>query len=155
MLVVGKVGWGPNIHDTRLKPNEQITHISLWTLQAAPLLIGADMSQFDRFTTDLMTNPEVLAINQDALVKAARRVAARERLEVWARPLADGRVAVGLFNRGLNAARVGASWQELGVSGAQTVRDVWAHRDIGAFTGRYDAVVPAHGAVLVTLAPRR
>jgi alpha-galactosidase len=155
MLVVGKVGWGPNIHDTRLKPNEQITHISLWTLQAAPLLIGADMSQFDRFTTDLMTNPEVLAINQDALVKAARRVSARERLEVWARPLADGRVAVGLFNRGLTAARVGASWQELGVSGAETVRDVWAHRDIGTFNGRYDAVVPAHGAVLVTLAPRR
>jgi alpha-galactosidase len=52
MLVIGKVGWGPNIHDTRLTPNEQITHITLWTIQAAPLLIGADMAQFDTFTTD-------------------------------------------------------------------------------------------------------
>ena len=71
MLVIGKVGWGPNIHDTRLTPNEQITHISLWTLQAAPLLIGADMTQFDAFTIALMTNPEVMEINQDVLGKGA------------------------------------------------------------------------------------
>ena len=81
MLVIGKVGWGPNIHDTRLTPNEQITHITLWTIQAAPLLIGADMAQFDKFTTDLMTNHEVLEVNQDALGKAAARVYQRERLE--------------------------------------------------------------------------
>ena len=78
MLVIGKVGWGPNIHDTRLTPNEQITHISLWTIQAAPLLIGADMAQFDKFTTDLMTNHEVLEVNQDVLGRGRRaRVAAR------------------------------------------------------------------------------
>ena len=80
MLVIGKVGWGPNIHDTRLTPNEQITHITLWTIQAAPLLIGADMAQFDRFTTDLMTNHEVLEVNQDVLgrggyARVARRAA--------------------------------------------------------------------------------
>ena len=83
MLVIGKVGWGPNIHDTRLTPNEQITHITLWTIQAAPLLIGADMAQFDKFTTDLMTNHEVLEVNQDVLGRGGSRVWQEHRLEVW------------------------------------------------------------------------
>lgn len=151
MLVVGKVGWGPNIHDTRLTPNEQLTHISLWALQAAPLLIGADMSQFDRFTTDLMTNPEVLAVDQDRLVKAARRESVNERLEVWARPLADGTMAVGLFNRGLTAARVSATWEELGVRGAQPVRDLWRHTSLGRMDRQIALDVPAHGVMLVKI----
>jgi alpha-galactosidase len=155
MLVVGKVGWGPSIHDTRLKPNEQITHISLWALQAAPLLIGADMSQFDEFTTNLMTNEEVLAVDQDALVKAARRVSANERLEVWARPLADGRVAVGLFNRGLHAAKMSVSWKDLGLTGPRVVRDLWAQKNIGTVSTEFSATVPAHGTVLVAIAGQR
>jgi alpha-galactosidase len=156
MLVVGKVGWGPSVHDTRLTPNEQITHISLWALEAAPLLLGADMSQFDPFTTNLMTNDEVLAVDQDVLVKAASRISQRERLEVWARPLADGTMAVGLFNRGLQAASVSASWNELGLRGSQPVRDLWLQKDLGASTGEYSAIVPAHGAVLVKIGtPKR
>ena len=148
MLVVGKVGWGPNIHDTRLTPNEQITHISLWALQAAPLLIGADMTQFDKFTTDLMTNHEVLEVNQDPLGKAASRVYQRERLELWARPLADGSVAAGLFNRGLQAVEMTATWKELGLSGRHTVRNLWQQRDEGAFDQQFTVRVPAHGAVM-------
>jgi alpha-galactosidase len=151
MLVVGKVGWGPNIHDTRLTPNEQITHISLWAVQAAPLLIGADMTQFDAFTTNLMTNREVMAVNQDVLVKGAARVSQTERLEVWARPLADGTMAVGLFNRGLQAARITATWKELGLTGAQPVRDLWAHRELGAVSNEFTTTVPAHGAMLVRI----
>ncbi len=151
MLVVGKVGWGPSVHDTRLTPNEQITHISLWSLQAAPLLLGADMSQFDPFTTNLMTNDEVIAVDQDQLVKAAWRISQRERLEVWARPLADGTIAVGLFNRGLQAATVSATWAELGLRGAQPVRDLWLHKDLPASNGEFAATVPAHGAVLVKI----
>jgi alpha-galactosidase len=149
MLVIGKVGWGPNIHDTRLTPNEQITHISLWTIQAAPLLIGADMAQFDKFTTDLMTNHEVLEVNQDLLGRAGQRVWQQERLEVWAKPLADGTVAAALFNRGLTAAKVTARWSDLGVSGSQPVRNLWQHRDLGAFSNGFTADVPAHGAVLI------
>jgi alpha-galactosidase len=155
MLVIGKVGWGPNIHDTRLTPNEQITHISLWSLQAAPLLIGADMSQFDKFTTDLMTNHEVLEINQDVLGKAAARVYQRERLELWARPLADGSIAAGLFNRGLEATTMTMTWQELGIQGAHVVRDVWRHRDLGTFSDKFSVRVPAHGAVMVRVRPGR
>jgi alpha-galactosidase len=155
MLVIGKVGWGPNIHDTRLTPNEQITHISLWSLQAAPLLIGADMSQFDTFTTDLMTNHEVLEINQDVLGKAAARISHRERLELWARPLADGSVAAGLFNRGLEATTLTMTWAELGIRGAHVVRDVWQHRDLGTFTDTFSVKVPAHGAVMLRVRPAR
>jgi alpha-galactosidase len=151
MLVIGKVGWGPTIHDTRLTPDEQITHISLWVLQAAPLLIGADMSQFDAFTTALMTNHEIMEVNQDRLGRGASRISRRERLEVWARPLADGTMAVGYFNRGLQAAKIAASWRELGLSGGQPVRDLWLHRDLGTFNGEFVPAVPAHGAVVVKI----
>jgi len=66
MLVVGMVGWG-NLHPSRLSPNEQYTHISLWSLLASPLLIGCDMTQMDDFTFNLLSNDEVIEINQDAL----------------------------------------------------------------------------------------
>jgi alpha-galactosidase len=148
MLVIGKVGWGPNIHDTRLTPNEQVTHISLWALQAAPLLIGADMTQFDAFTTNLMTNRDVLEMNQDPLGKAASRVYQRERLELWAKPLADGSLAIGLFNRGLQAAQMTATWQELGITGPKIVRDLWQQKDLGSMDRQIAATVPAHGAVV-------
>ena len=149
MLVIGKVGWGPNIHDTRLTPNEQLVHIALWSLQAAPLLIGADMAQFDQWTIDLMTNHDVLAIQQDMLGRGATRVYQRERLELWARPLSDGTVAFGLFNRGLQAAKMSATWKELGISGSQPVRDVWLHKDLGMFDNEFSTTVPAHGVVMV------
>ena len=148
MLVIGKVGWGPNIHDTRLTPNEQMTHISLWALEAAPLLIGADMTQFDAFTKALMTNHEVLDVNQDPLGKAARRIYQRERLELWARPLADGSLAAGFFTRGLQAVDMTATWQELGLSGSRVVRDLWQQKDLGSFDRAFTAKVPAHGAVM-------
>jgi alpha-galactosidase len=102
MLVVGKVGWGPKLHPTGLTPDEQYTHITLWCLLASPMLIGCDMTQLDDFTLSLLSNDEVLAVDQDPLGKQATRV--KEDLEagteIWARPLADGTTAVGLFNRG-------------------------------------------------------
>jgi len=102
MLVVGKVGWGPKLHPTGLTPDEQYTHITQWALLGAPLLIGCDMTQMDSFTLGLLTNDEVLAVNQDRMCLQARRI--KEDLgdgtEVWAKPLADGTIAVGVFNRG-------------------------------------------------------
>jgi alpha-galactosidase len=102
MLVVGMVGWGPKLHPTHLTPDEQYTHITLWCLLAAPLLIGCDMTQMDDFTVSLLSNDEVLAVDQDPLGKSARRVKEdlQTGIEVWMRPLADGTLAVGLFNRG-------------------------------------------------------
>ncbi|HZZ27479.1 MAG TPA: glycoside hydrolase family 27 protein, partial [Pirellulales bacterium] len=102
MLVVGMVGWGPKLHATNLTADEQYTHITLWSLLAAPLLIGCDMTQLDDFTLSLLTNDEVLAVNQDPLGKQATHVKDDKPsgIEVLARPLADGTLAVGLFNRG-------------------------------------------------------
>jgi alpha-galactosidase len=152
MLVVGKVAIGGGTpHDSRLTPNEQVTHISLWSLQAAPLLIGCDLAHMDQFTKDLLTNDEVLDIDQDPLGRAAARVSRNERLEVWARPLADGTKAVGLFNRGLTSASITASWEDLGLTGSQPVRDVWLHKDLAPANGAFTATVPSHGTVLVRI----
>ncbi len=85
MLVVGKVGWGPKLHPTGLTADEQYTHISLWCLLAAPLLIGCDLTQMDDFTLGLLTNDEVLAVDQDPLGKQATRVKEDPAagVEVW------------------------------------------------------------------------
>jgi alpha-galactosidase len=151
MLVVGRVGWGPNIHPTRLTPNEQITHITLWALVSSPLLIGCDMSELDKFTVDVLSNDEVIDVNQDPLGKPAGRRMQDGRLEVWARPLWDGTVAVGLFNRGQQAANVTARWSDLGLQGSQPVRDLWQQKDLGVFRDSLSALVPQHGAVLVKI----
>jgi alpha-galactosidase len=152
MLVVGKVGWG-NLHPTRLKPNEQYTHISLWCLLASPLLIGCDMTQLDEFTLGLLTNDEVLDVNQDPLGRQAARVSQNGMLEVWAKDLEDGSKAVGLFNRGSSEETVTANWYDLGLTGEQTVRDLWRQKDLGKFTGQFSAKVGRHGVVLVKIAP--
>ena len=110
---------------------------------------------FDRFTTDLMTNHEVLDVNQDVLGEAGARVFQDERLEVWAKPLADGTRAVALFNRGLSAAPVTARWADIGASGRQPVRDLWQQRDLGMFEDGFTVDVPAHGAVLVRVGRAR
>ncbi|MCX6539874.1 MAG: NPCBM/NEW2 domain-containing protein [Acidobacteria bacterium] len=153
MLVVGMVGWGrtDTARPTQLTPNEQITHISLWSLQAAPLLIGADMSRIDEFTVNLLGNPEVLAVNQDVLGKAAGRLAGDGRYDVWAKPLSDGTMAVGLFNRGPEPTTVAVKLSALGLSGSQPVRDLWLHRDLGSATDQFSATVPRHGAVLIKI----
>jgi alpha-galactosidase len=151
MLVVGRVGWGRELRESRLTPNEQVTHITLWSLQAAPLLIGADMSALDPFTIDLLGNAEVLAVDQDPLGRAAGRVSGDGWLEVWARQLSDGTTAVGLFNRSPEQATVEATWQQLGLSGAQPVRDLWRNQDLGQANGRVSAEVPRHGAVFLKI----
>jgi alpha-galactosidase len=109
------------------------------------------MSQLDRFTLDLLGNDEVLDVTLDPLGKAAGRIWAEERLEVWGRRLSDGSAAAGLFNRGLRPAQVTVRFPDLGVSGRQHVRDLWQRKDLGAFDGAFTATVPAHGAVMVRI----
>jgi alpha-galactosidase len=149
MLVVGKVGWGPQLHPTRLSPNEQYTHISLWAMLASPLLIGCDMTQLDEFTYSLLTNDEVLDINQDALGRQASRIAQYGSLEIWAKDLEDGSKAVGLFNRGMFAAPLTVTWNDLGIAGHYTVRNVWSQSDEGRYDQKYTATIPAHGVRLI------
>jgi alpha-galactosidase len=155
MLVVGKVGWGPTLHPTRLKYSEQVTHISLWSLLAAPLLIGCDMTDMDPFTINLLTNDEVLGVDQDSLGKEAVRVAADKGTQVWSRPLQDGTVAVGLFNTGVSEVNVTALWEKIGVQGKQPVRDLWLKKDLGSFEGQFTAKILPHGAMMLKIGKPR
>jgi alpha-galactosidase len=153
MLVVGKVGWGPKLHDSRLTPDEQYTHLSLWCLLSAPLLIGCDIASMDEFTLGLLTNDEVLEIDQDALGAQGHRVSSKENLDVYAKTLEDGTLAVGLFNRGETPATVTAQWADLGLKEKQKVRDLWRQKDLGIFSDSFASPVAPHGVILVRLSP--
>ncbi len=146
--MVGIVGFG-NTHPTHLKPNEQITHLTLWSLLSSPLLIGCDLSRLDPFTRALLINDDVLEINQDPLGKPAARVSPAGDTQVYARPLWDGPKAVGLFNLGSETANVTVTWAQLGLSGSQPVRDLWLRKDLGKKSGSFTYAVPAHGAYLI------
>jgi alpha-galactosidase len=149
MLVVGWVGWGPSLHPTRLTVNEQYTHISLWALLTSPLLLGCDLTKLDDFTLNLLTNDEVLAVNQDPLGVQAKRIIKMDPLQVWAKPLSDGSLAVGLFNMAPREINSTIKWQELGLTGAQKVRDLWRQTDMGSYTDSFSTMVLNHGVVLI------
>jgi alpha-galactosidase len=151
MLVVGLVGWGPQLHPTRLNADEQYTHISLWSLLDSPLLIGCDMTRMDAFTLNLLTNDEVIAINQDPLGKQAGRVYKEAGLEIWMKDMEDGSKAIGMFNRNTTPAKIKAEWSVLGVNGKQVVRDAWRQKDLGQFTDSFTADVAPHGVKLITI----
>ncbi|HEY4328325.1 MAG TPA: putative Ig domain-containing protein, partial [Phycisphaerae bacterium] len=152
MLVVGVVGWGAaKQHPTKLTVDEQYTHISLWCLLSSPLLLGCDLTKLDAFTVSLLTNDEVLAVNQDALVKQAVHASRRGQLEVFRKELEDGSIAVGLFNRGATEAAVTASWSDLKLSGKRAVRDLWRQKDLGSFEDSFTSPVNPHGVVLVKI----
>jgi alpha-galactosidase len=112
---------------------------------AAPILLGCDLSQLDRFTLSLLTNDEVLDVHQDTLGKQASRVWKDGLLEGWVKPLRDGTVAIGLFNRGIDGATVSMPMGAAGLSGELPVRDLWRRKDAGKMAGSITAQVPAHG----------
>ena len=151
MLVVGQVGWGPKLHATRLTPDEQYTHMSLWCLMSAPLLIGCDLSQLDPFTNGLLTNDEVLDIDQDSLGQHAICKVKDADTRILVKELEDGSRAVGIFNLSEAEKTIAAKWSDLGVSGKQQVRDLWRQKDLGEFEEQFEAKVPAHGVVLVRI----
>jgi alpha-galactosidase len=154
MLVVGRVGWGPQLHATKLTPDEQYTHISMWCLLSAPLLIGCDMDRLDPFTLNLLTNDEVLALNQDALGKQAKRVAAVGALDVFAKELEDGSKALGFFNRGDKQQKfLFNKLSHVGIAGKQHVRDLWRQKDLPDATGVVEVTVGPHGVVLLKFSP--
>jgi alpha-galactosidase len=148
MLIVGKVGWG-HLHPTRLTPNEQYTHISLWCLLSAPLLIGCNMTQLDSFTLNLLENDEVLAVDQDPLGKEAMTVAKNGETCVYAKDLADGSKAIGLFNLGETETQITVNWSDLGLKGKLHVRDLWRQKNLGKFKNTFKITVPRHGVVLI------
>jgi len=161
MLVLGRNVWaGGKDFDagaSRLTPNEQYTHMTMWCMFASPLMIGCDLTAIDDFTLALLTNDEVLAVDQDALGAAAARVAedAAAGTEIWARPLADGTFALALFNADDEEQTVRVSFADLGLVGAWAVRDLWRQADEGVFDAAYSVSVPGHATHLVKLTPQK
>jgi alpha-galactosidase len=166
MLVVGKLGWGPEVRPTRLTPDEQYTHISLWALLSAPMLLGCDLTQMDPFTMSLLTNDEVLAVNQDPLGRQATKVYDGVRYQLWTKELYDGSIALGVFNIGKHHDPVEAfRWSEeddklritIGANqldleeGEYRIRDLWRQRDLGTFKRVFGLDVPRHGVYLLKL----
>ena len=151
MLVVGKVGWGEGLRDSRLSADEQYAHISLWALLAAPLMIGGDLSCVDAFTLNLLCNNEVIAVDQDPLGKQASCLWDNETLQVWARPLWDGCFAAGLFNLGERAMEVDVPdmLAKAGYPHVGTCRDLWRQQDCPR-----QVCIPSHGVVLVKFSLR-
>jgi len=151
MLVVGWVGWGPSLHFTRLTPDEQYTHLSLWCLLSSPLLIGCDLSQLDAFTLSLLTNDEVLAVNQDPLGKQAGQVKRTEDYEIWLKDLEDGSKAMGLFNKTDNPLSIPVELKYLSLDGRYAIRDLWHQSDLGWVKDHFEMKIFPHGARLIRL----
>ena len=147
MLVVGKVGWSNSLRDSRLTPDEQYTHISLWALLAANMLIGCDIAQIDDFTFNLLCNNEVNAVNQDVLGIQAHRDIDEDGIQVWSRLLSDGSLAVGIFNLNEVSVRVdlAGTLAKIGLGDVKTVRDLWRQKDIPASA----YLIPSHGVRLI------
>jgi alpha-galactosidase len=136
MLEVGNGG---------MTTEEYRTHMSLWAILAAPLLAGNDLSTMTPETVALLTNRDVIAIDQDAMGKQGDRVSAEGPIEVWVRPLADGSKAVGIFNRHPSAMTAHVDFQKLGFPHAVKAKDLWQAKDLGTIGAPYTVTLPGHG----------
>ena len=134
---------------------EYRSHFSLWALMAAPLIAGNDLRSMTPEIRDILTNKEVIAIDQDSLGRQGRRVAKAGDLEVWSKQLQDGSRAVILLNRSGSSQEITVKWEQIGYPNhlSASVRDLWAHKDLGKFTGKFSASVESHGVVVVTVRP--
>ena len=149
----------------RLTPAEQITHMTLWALYPSPLILSCALESINDFELRLFGNVEVLAVNQDRLGKVATRVReertqrliAGDRLRnfrIHARPLADGSLAVGVFNLAGQDDRIDVTAQDLGLAGGFIARNLWERCDLGRFDRRLEIPVPAHGAQMLKILPQ-
>ena len=146
MLEVGNGG---------MTTTEYRAHFSLWAILAAPLIAGNDLRDMKPEIREILTQKEVIAVDQDPLGLQGRRVRKNGDLEVWSKPLQDGSRAVILFNRGTVGADISASWPDLGYPAhlAAKVRDLWQAKDLGEHKGTFSATVGPHSVVMVTVKP--
>lgn len=142
MLEVGNGG---------MTPEEERTHMSLWAILAAPLIAGNNLADMNATTLSILTNREVIAVDQDRLGKEGDRVAKQGPLEIWAKPLSGGDKAVGLFNRDTKPHLMILRLASVGFGPKAHLRDLWLHKSVEAKDGVYRVIVPAHGVVLLRL----
>ena len=150
MLIVGFVGWGDHLHLTRLTPSEQYTHISLWCLLSAPLMLGCDLARMDPFTYNLLSNDEVLAIDQDVAGKGPKKTDLSNDVQLWVKDLADGSKAAGIFNLGDKILKKSFKLSELGLADAKSIRDVWCQKNLPA-GDIVEVAIPSHGVLLLKI----
>jgi alpha-galactosidase len=143
MLEVGNGG---------MTDDEYRTHMSLWSILAAPLLAGNDLRSMSPTILDILTNHEVIAVNQDKEGKQGRRISKSGDQEIWSRKLVGDAQAVALFNRAPSAAKITVKWTDLGLASAPAhIRDLWSRTDIAPVNAEFSATVPPHGVVLLRL----
>jgi alpha-galactosidase len=135
----------------RITDDESRTQVSLWGLLAAPLIASADLRKISPAGLGILTNPEIIAVDQDPAGIQGRRIAEEGPLDIWMKPLADGSKAVGLFNRGEDAASITVCFRDAGVGDSAAVRDLWARKDLGIFKDRFTAQVARRGVVMIRI----
>ena len=138
---------------TELTFEESKAQLGMWSMLAAPLVLGSDPRTLPATMIAALSNPEIIAVDQDPLVRQGVKVAdPSATTQVWSRPLAGaGRRAVALLNRGDTAQQITVSFDSVALGGAVRVRDLWARADAGTFQGGYTATVPAHGVAMLGL----
>ncbi len=131
--------------------DENVAHFSLWCILSAPLMLGNDVRSMSDEVLEIITNKEVIAVNQDPLGRQGEKVRGDGDFEVWSKELQDGTRAVVLFNRSDSEAKFGLNWREIGLPQNLefTVRDLWQKKDIGKYKGSFSATVPSHGVIMV------
>lgn len=154
MLVVGRVGWGYP-RNSKLTPDEQYTHIGLWSLLASPLLIGADLDHLDAFTKNLLCNHEVIAVNQDVLGKQGVQVYDADSLQIFSKKLNDGSTAIGIINQSGKHLQQSVTADMMGFSSRFEMRDLWRQKDLGFHKRGFKAELPAHGILLLKCTERK
>lgn len=131
---------------------EDKSHFSMWAIMASPLIAGNDLRTMSEKTKSILTNKEVIAVNQDPLGIQGTRAVKNGNQEVWMKQLQDPTTkAVALFNRGNSAAQMKVDWKDVGINGSASVRDLWEHKDKGVFDESYSVTVPAHGIVMLKI----
>jgi len=139
------------IGNGKMTADEYRTQMSLWSILAAPLLAGNDLSKMDATTKSILMNKDVIAVDQDRLGIQGDRVSATGPFEVWMKPLAGDAKAVALFNRANFPYPISVQLKSVGFAGDAHARDLWEHKDLGTVQGSYSATVPAHGVVMLKL----
>lgn len=134
-----------------LDPDEDKTQMSLWSLLAAPLFSSTDVTKLNPEQLAILTNREVIAIDQDPKGIQGRKISQNGPVQIWAKPLSHNRMAVGLINSGESPLPASVDFKDLGYSHPVRVRDLWEKKDLGVLKGSYSTTVPKHGVVLVEI----
>jgi alpha-galactosidase len=149
-VLLGEILWKDKIAATPLTQDEQYTWMTLWSMLDAPLILGSDLTKLDAFTLTLLTNDEVIAVNQDALGKQAIPLVRKDGVEIWEKDMEDGSKAIALFNRGSSSAPARLERSALG-PGKWRIRDLWSHKNLGELQQTFESRVPTHGVILLRI----